>query len=176
MSADEASGSTCAVRGGLALRLGCHHVLGEFDVGGSWLLRLGDLEGLTNYLRDDGGVAHARVPFRDGAHEGEDVDVLVRLLVHPFQIALAGENDDGRAVEEGVRHAGHEVGGAWAECCQAHPGPPRQAPVGVGHVRGRLFVSYRNEPDRRARQRLVEVEGLLSGHAEDAFDALGLQA
>ena len=160
----------------LALRIGRHHVLRQLDVRRSRFLGLGDLEGLANHLRDDRGIADASVPLRDGAHDLENVDVLVRLLVHPFEVALSCEDDDGRSVEERVRHPRHEVGGARTERRQADARAPGEAAVRVGHERCRLLVTHRHERDRRARQRLVEVDGLLAGHAEHVAHALGLEA
>jgi hypothetical protein len=47
--------------------------------------------------------------------------------------------------------------------------------VDVRHVGASLLVAHRDELDRGARQRLVQVERLLARDAEDAPDALGLE-
>ena len=98
------------------------------------------------------------------------------LLVHPLEVGLAGERDERRAVEEGVADRGDEVHGPGTERAEADAGAPGQAPVHVGHVGPALLVSNRDEGDRRARQRLVEVQRLLAGDAEDVLDPLGLEA
>ena len=177
MSAEEASGCTGSVRAsGSPCVSAAITSSGSSYVGGSRLLGLGDLEGLADDLGDDRRVAHTRVPLGDRAHDRQDVDVLVGLLVHPFQVALAGEDDDRGAIEERVGDPRHEVRRAGPQGRETDARPTGEAAVGVGHVRGRLLVPRRNEADGRARQRLVEVDGLLSGHAEHVRDALGLQA
>ena len=98
------------------------------------------------------------------------------LLVHPLEVGLAGQGDQRRAVQEGVGHGGDQIGGAGAQRAQAHAGAAGQAPVGVGHVGPALLVADGNELDRGVGQRLVEVERLLAGNAEDVLNALGLQA
>ena len=160
----------------LAVDLGGHHVLGQLDVRGARLLGLGHLERLAHDLGDDLRVLHARVPLRDRAHHPRQVDVLVRLLVHPLEVALAGERHERRAVEVGVRHRGHEVERARAERAEADAGAAGEPAPDVGHVGAALLVADRDELDRRARQRLVQVERLLARNAEHVLDALGLEA
>jgi hypothetical protein len=145
-------------------------------VRGPRLLALGDLERLANDLGDDRGVRQAGVPLRDRTHHAQKVDVLVRLLVHPLEVALTGERDERRAVEKGVGHRGHEVERAGPQRAEADARVTGQAPVHVGHVGAALLVPDRDEPDRGARQRLVQVERLLARDAEHVPDALGLEA
>ena len=64
------------------------------------------------------GALDARVPLRDRLHHLDDVDVLVRLLVHALEVALAGERHERRAVEEGVGDGGDEVHRARARACR----------------------------------------------------------
>ena len=71
--------------------------------------------------------------FVSGRMTLDDVEVLVRLLVHPLEVGLPGEGDERGAVEEGVGHRGDEVGRARPERAEAHAGAPRQAAVHVGH-------------------------------------------
>ena len=160
----------------LGVDLRGHHVLGQLDVGRAGLLALGHLEGLAHHLGDDRRVRQPGVPLRDRPHHAQEVDVLVRLLVHPLEVALAGERDERRAVEVGVRHRGHEVQRAGAERAEADARVPGQAAVDVGHVGAALLVAHRHELDRRARERLVQVERLLARDAEDVLHALGLEA
>ena len=138
--------------------------------------RLGDLERLAHDLGDDRRVGEPGVPLGDRPHHAQEVDVLVRLLVHPLEVALAGERHERRAVEEGVGDRGHEVQRARAERAEADAGAAGQPAVDVGHVGAALLVAHRDELDRRARQRLVQVERLLARDAEDVLDALGLEA
>ena len=74
------------------------------------------------------GSGHAGVPLRDRAHHARQVDVLVRLLVHPLEVALAGERDERSAVEVGVGHGGDEVERARPERSQADPARPVRRP------------------------------------------------
>ena len=73
---------------------------------GAGLLGLGDLERLAHDLGDDLRRRSARAfHFVIGRMNIDDVDVLVRLLVHALEVGLAGEGDERRAVEEGVGDA-----------------------------------------------------------------------
>ena len=122
------------------------------------------------------GPLHARVPLGDRPEQVDQVDELVRLLVHPLEVGLAGQRDERRAVEERVADRRDEVRRARAERAQADAGAPGEAPVHVGHVGAALLVANRDEGDRGVGQRLVEVERLLARDAEDVPDALGLEA
>ena len=171
------SGSTGRRRGsGAASSWRGHDVLGQLEVSGAGLLGLCHLEGLAHDLGDDLRARHARVPLGDGPEQLDEVDELMGLLVHPLEVGLAGEGDERRAVQEGVADRGDEVHGPGAQRAQADAGAPGEAPVHVGHVGPALLVSNRDEGDRGARQRLVEVEGLLAGDPEDVLDPFGLQA
>ena len=186
-AADQVGGLQQLARGRLGLHgrpprqrlrvdLGRHDVLGQLDVRRARLLGLGDLERLAHDLGDDVHVRQPRVPLRDRPHHAQQVDVLVRLLVHALEVALAGQRDQRRAVEVGVRDRGHQVQRARAERAEAHAGAAGQAPVDVRHVGAALLVAHRHELDGRVGQRLVQVERLLAGDAEDVRDALGLEA
>ena len=133
-----------------------------------------------NALRTTSGMTRAalqpRVPLRDRLEHRDDVDVLVGLLVHALEVALAGQRDERRAVEERVGDAGDEVGRARPERAEADAGAPGQAPVHVGHVGAALLVADGDERDRGVLERLVEVQRLLARDAEDVLDALGLEA
>ena len=83
----------------------------------------------------------------------------------------------GRVVQVGVGDAGRQVGRARTEGGQADAGLAGEAPVGLGHEGGALLVAGGHEGDLRgAVERLVEVERLLAGDAEDVLDALVLEA
>ena len=116
---------------------------------GAGLLGLGDLERLAHDLGNDRRVRQARVPLRDRLHHANDVDVLVRLLVHPLEVALAGERDERRTVEVGVGDGRHEVRRAGPERAEADAGVAGEAAVDVGDVRAALLVADRDELDRR---------------------------
>ena len=153
-----------------------HHVLGELDVGRARLLRLRDLERLADHLGDHARRVQPRVELRHRPQHVDDVDVLVRLLVHALEVGLAGQHDHRRAVQERVGDTGHEVRRARAERAQADAGGAGQTAVHVGHVRTSLLVAHGHELDRRPRERLVEIQRLLARDAEHAADAFGLEA
>ena len=153
-----------------------HDVLGQLDVGRARLLRLGDLERLAHDLGDDLARVQPRVPLRHRLHDRDDVDVLVRLLVHALEVALAGQGDERRAVEERVGDRGDQVRGAGAERAEADAGALGEAAVHVRHVGAALLMANRDEVDTRVGERLVEVERLLARDPEDVLDPFDLQA
>ena len=122
------------------------------------------------------GLDRRAFHFVIGRKTLDDVDVLVGLLVHALEVALAGERDERRAVEERVGDRGDEVRRARAQRAEADAGAPGQAAVHVGHVGAALLVADGDERDRGVGERLVEVERLLARDAEDVLDALGLEA
>ena len=147
-SSSRAWGSGCdglAARQRRRVDLRRHHVLGQLDVGRAGLLGLGHLERLAHDLGDDVRVVEARVPLRDRPHHPHEVDVLVRLLVHPLEVALAGERHQRRAVEVGVGHRGHEVQRARARACRGRRRRGRSA--------GRRRRPCRRRPARGGRAR-----------------------
>ena len=85
-----------------------------------------------NALRTTSGMIAGSVSrafhFVIGCMIEHDVDVLVRLLVHALEVALAGERDQRRAVEEGVGDRRDEVRGARAERAEADAGAPVRRP------------------------------------------------
>src|SRR5262249_59869907 len=64
------------------------HVLGNLDVAGPGLLRLGQLEGLAYDLGNYRAHLDPRVPLRQRTQVLDDVDVLMRLLVYPAAAGL----------------------------------------------------------------------------------------
>ena len=169
------SGWTGSRRGsGEASTRARHHVLGQLEVGGAGLLGFGDLERLADDLGNDLGARHPGIPLHDWAKDADQIDVLVRLLVHTLEIGLAGERDQRRAVKERVGDRGDKIGSPGSERTQADAGSAGQAPVGVGHVGAALLVADRHELNRGIGQGLVQVQRLLTGDAEDVLDALCL--
>ena len=114
--------------------------------------------------------------FTTGREDADQVDVLMRFLVHTLEVGLAGERDQRRAVQKSIRDRCDKIGGPGSEGTQADTGSAGQTPVGVGHVRAALFMADRHEPDRGIGQGLVEMQCLLAGNPEDVLDALCLEA
>ena len=86
-------------------------------------------------------------------------------------------DDHRRAVQERVRDAGDEVGGAGPEGRHRNRAAPRQAAVDVGHERGALLMARGDVADAlRVGERVEDVHRLLARDGEDVFAALGLEA
>jgi len=164
--------------GGERLALGglLRDVLGQLEMARPGLLFLGALERLAHGLGDHRARLDARVPLRERPEHVDDVDVLVRLLVEQVPGELARDRHDRRTVEVRIGQAGREVRGARPERGQAHARAAGQTTPDVRHEGRRLLVPDRNERDGRAGERVVDVQRLLAGHAEDVAHALALQA
>jgi hypothetical protein len=145
-------------------------------VGRAGLLRLGDLERLAHHLGDHARRVQPRVELGDRPQHVDDVEVLVRLLVHALEVRLAGERDHRRAVQERVGDPGHEVGRPRPQRAEAHARRAGEPAVHVGHVRTALLVADGHELHARSLERLVEIQRLLARDAEYVLDALGLEA
>ena len=160
-----------------SIRLTLRDVLGQLDVGRPRPLEAGHAERGPEHLRCRVGQLDPRAPLHDGREHPEDVDVLMRPLVDPLEPGLAGDRDERRAVERGVRDAGEQVRGAGPERGEADPGVRAQPARDVGHERGTLLVPDDDLGDLRAVFE-CEAEGqrLLARKREHVADALVLEA
>ena len=159
----------------LALGGALGDILGQFEVAGARLLFLRALERLAHGFGHDRARLDAGVPLRERPEHVDDIDVLVRLLVEQVPGQLARDRHDRRTVEVRIGQAGREVRGARPERGQAHARATGQTTPDVRHERRRLLVPDRNERDGRAGERVVDVQRLLAGHAEDVAHTLALQ-
>ena len=157
--------------------LGRHHVLGQLEVRRAGLLGCGDLERLAHRLGDDARVSHARVPLGDRPHDrrrcrctGATPCACRSRSAWPVS-ATSGARSRKASATPVTR-----LRGARAEGAEAHAGAAGEAAEDVGHERGALLVADGHEGDRRAVERLAQVQRLLAGDAEDVLDALGLEA
>jgi hypothetical protein len=132
-----------------------HHVLGQLEVRRARLLGLGHLERLADDLRYDLRAGYARVPLDDGAQDADQVDVLMRLLVHALEVRLARQGKERCAVQKRVGNRGDEVGCPGAEGPEAHARPSGQAADSVGHVGTSLLMADGHELNRGLRQRFA---------------------
>jgi hypothetical protein len=94
----------------------------------------------------------------------------------PVDRQLAGERDDRRAVQVGVRHAGDEVGGARSERREARPWPAGAARHRLGHERRVRLVLREDELETRLAETLDEVDDLSTRVTKDVADARGAEA
>src|SRR6266545_327222 len=105
----------------------------------------------------------------------QDVDVLVGLAVDPRQVRLGRDRDERSAVEERIRHAGHEIRRAGSQGREADAGPAGEAAVDVGHERRGSFVSSQDEPNRTVAEGVHQLEVLLPRDSEGEPDAFTFQ-
>ncbi len=133
---------------GLRVRRHARDVFGQLDVARARLLRRRQLEGLADDFGDVVRVAERPAPLGEGAVHLVHVHVLVALFMEPHAVRLAGDGDDGSAIEIGVRNARHQIRRAGAERREAHARFSGQAAVHVRHEGGALLVPRQNEVDR----------------------------
>ena len=143
------------------------HVFGDFDVCGTRLFGLRQLEGFAKGFGNDVGNGQAGVPFRHRAEQRDDVQMLVGFLVHSVVAGLAGERHQRRAVHVGIGHAGDEIRRAWPQRGEAHTRFAGQPAVHVRHERRALLMARHDEADGRVEQRVEQIHVLLAWHAED---------
>ena len=98
------------------------------------------------------------------------------LLVHPFEVRLAGEGDQRGAIQERVGDGGDQVGRAGAEGPEADTGPAGESADRVGHVGTALLVPHRNELNRGVGERFAQIKRLFTGYSEHVSNTLGLKA
>ncbi len=160
--------STCRSRrcGGL---LG---VLGDVDEDGAGAAGRGDLEGETDSGRDVFGAGDEEVVLGDGQGDAGDVDLLEGVGAEDFGGDLAGDGDEGNAVQHGCCEAGDEVGGAGAGGGHADAGAAGGAGVAIGHVGGALLVADEDVVDGgEFAEGVVDGEDGAAGVAEDGGGA-----
>src|SRR6266851_2906579 len=150
-------------------------VLGDVDEDGPGASGLRDLEGETDCRRDVFGAGHKEVVLGDGQGDAGDVDLLKCIAAEDLGGDLAGDGDDGDAVEHGGGYAGDQV-------CRTRPGGghadadfARGAGVAVGHVRGALLVADEDVVDGELAQGVVDGQDGSAGVAEDAVYTLADQ-
>jgi hypothetical protein len=166
----------CTFSGGRSSTLGPRDVLGKVDEAAAGLLGLRRLECLAHDLGDDFGRADLGRILGDRLEQVHQIEDLVALLVHPGRCALTGDRDNGGAIHVGVGDPRYQVGRARSKRRQAHPGPPRQPAVDVGHEGRALLVAGQNEADRAVDQGIKQIDVLLAWQPEDVFNPFVLEA
>ena len=113
----------------------------------------------------------------DGHGDAHDVGLLEGVRADDAARDLARDDDHGHGVHVGGGDAGDGVGGAGARRHEDHADLARGARVAVGHVRGALLVAGEDVMDLLGVvERVVDLDGLAAGVAEDGVHALGLEA
>src|SRR5205823_7693868 len=102
--------------------------------------RSGDVERLREDTWKVVRIPDQVVVLRHRQRDAVDVDLLEGILAEQRSRDVAGDCDDGHAVELRRADARHEVGGAWSRRSQADPDPARRPRVTVGRVRPTLLV------------------------------------
>ena len=158
-------------------QLRARDVLRQLDVRRPRLLEACHPEGLSHDLWDRREALDAGIPLGHGSEHVDDIDDLVGLLVEVLRARLAGDRDDRRPIEIGIRDPRQEVRGTGAERAHGHGSATGEAPVDVRHECRALLVPGRDVADRFASgEGLEEVQGLLARNGEDVLASLGLQA
>ena len=139
-------------------------VLGDVDEDGAGAAGGGDVEGFLDDAGDVAGVLDQVVVLGDGATDLDHGGFLEGVGADDLRGNLAGDGDDGEAVELGVGQAGDEVQRAWAGGGHGDAGLAGGAGVAFGGEDAALFVAGQDGAD------LVRTvgEGLVHGHGGTA--------
>ena len=98
------------------------------------------------------------------------------LLVHAFEVRLAGKGDQRGAIQERVGDGGDQVGRARAEGPEAHTGSARESADCVGHVGAALLMANGHELNRGGGEGFAQIKRLLTGYSEYVANTLGFKA
>ncbi len=90
-------------------------------------------------------------------------------------VEVAGQRDQGRAVEEGAADPGRQVGGARAEGGDAQPRRAGQAAADVGRKAGGALVCSEHEIEPASAHGVHERQDIAAWDAKAAADPSGFQ-
>src|SRR6201993_879221 len=135
-----------------------------------------DCECLTEALDNEIWPIHPNAPLRDS---GEDLDLINLLARPPVRVAgraTTGDDDHRQRAHEGFRNARYQV------CC-ARPGGDAtyaritgELRVPGSHARDMLLVAREDMGYLLlAVERVIDADGMATGHAEHELDSLGLE-
>jgi hypothetical protein len=114
-------------------------------------------------------------PLGDGAEEFLQVHALMGEDGRQLGGELGGNDEERRALQEGVGHAVHQIGGAGPHGGQGHARLPGELARDARHDAGGVFVPGQQKCEAGAVTGHHDLGNLASGQAEDAADPIGLQ-
>jgi hypothetical protein len=114
--------------------------------------------------------------FAAAAHQFDLVDLLKHLAAELRQRAGTAQRDDRATIDQGIGHAGDQVGDARAGCGHAHRWHLFQPAIGLAHEGRRLLVAHVDHADA-----FLDAGGFRQQHRpahdiEKILDPLFLQA
>ena len=132
----------------------------------------GDAGGADRQLRQPVGGGRLDGPLGDLAEDGRQLGLLERFAVTPGRGHLAEDDDEWRRVLACRVDGDRRMAAADHPRCHREGGTPRQPGVGSGHVRRALFMTRRDEADRRVVvDRVQQTHEALAGYTEGVVDA-----
>ena len=166
-------GLRCGIRGrvGDVGRLR-EHVLGQRQHDGARTARRRDPERARDELGDALGVIDLRDPLRQRPEHAPVVDLLERLPLGVPARDLPHEEHERRSVLEGRVDADGRLRRSRTARDEADPGPSRELPVRLGHVRRARLVPARDVADGAVEQAVQDVDVALAGYPEREVDAV----
>src|SRR5712692_2996184 len=128
-----------------------------------------------HHVGDALGAGDGRGELGDWLHHVDVRQILQR--AHPMlgEWTLATDQKHRAFGAEGVRNAGHGVGGAGARRHDGASGLAANAPVAVGRVRRDLLMADIDDLDALVEASVVDVDDVAAAQREDDLDALVLE-
>ena len=126
-------------------------------------------KGLAHHLGDIVAVDDRLGPLGDGPEHPDHIHVLMAFFMLPAAVRLAGEDHQRRPVHIGIRHAGHQIGGARPQGAHTDAGSAGQSAVDIGDKGSPLLMPADDETDGGSLQGHHEVGVLLAGYSEDVL-------
>jgi hypothetical protein len=130
------------------------------------------MDGLGQFCR----VLHQPVHLGTGAGDPDGVGLLKPIRADHEGRDLAGQDNQGDAVHQGIGQACHGIGRAGAGCDKHHTGFAGGPCIALGHVDGTLFMANKDVADVVLLENLViDRQDRPAGIAKDDLDPLILQ-
>ena len=125
-------------------------------------------------VRDAAGVVNHQGFLSRGRGHPDLVDFLHRAPAQFRQVGGAGNGQQGAFAVHGVSQPRNSVGKA-GRGIHTHPQLAGNAPPGVGHVDGRLFVAGVNKAKSAVGHHIQDRQHMVAGQGKDVVDALQLE-
>ncbi|CAH2600075.1 protein of unknown function [Rhodovastum atsumiense] len=127
----------------------------------------GDVERLVDGAGEVARTLDQIIVLGGGAGDAGGVGFLEGVVADQVRRHLAGEADDGNAVQQRIHQSGHRIGGARAAGHQHHAHLAGGAGIALGGVHGRLFMAHQDVADGvLLEQRIVDRQDRSAGVTE----------